>query len=259
MNITRAATIASILAASFYLPPSGAAHAQTADVKEKPPMYTYEAEWDIPRAKWADLAKARSGEAVTAHAFAAGTLVGYGSDETVVHTADGYTHDSWFSAMSMAGLFQTLSDLMQGGNSTTPVLASANKHEDLVLSSRYYAWKSGSWKGAYTHAAVYKFKDTAADDALDTIAKSFIVPVFEKLLADGSIVEYEIDEQAIHTESPALFYLVYITPTAEGEDRVNKALGEAVKANPLAGPAFGSMVDFSVHRDSLVRGDVTYK
>jgi hypothetical protein len=85
------------------------------------------------------------------------------------------------------------------------------------------------------------------------------VPLLDKLLAEGTIVEYEIDEQAIHTDSPALFFLDYITPTAEGLDRVNKALGDAIKAEPLASPAFGSMVDFSVHRDSLVRGNVTYK
>ncbi len=259
MNITRAATIASIMMGSLYLVPSSAVLAQTVEAKEKPPMYSYEAEWDIPRAKWADMEKARNGNTVTAHAFASGTLVGYGSDETVVHTADGYTHDAWFSSMSMAGLFETLSDLMQGGGTTTAVFASATKHEDLVLASRYYAWKSGSWKGAYTHSAVYKLKDSAPNDALDTMAKSFIVPLFEKLLADGSIVEYEIDEQAIHTDSPSLFYLVYVTPTAAGQDRVDKALDESIKADPLASPAFGAMVDFSVHRDYLVRGDLTYK
>jgi hypothetical protein len=177
----------------------------------------------------------------------------------VVHTADGYTHDGWFSSMSMAGLLTPLSDLMQGGNTTTAVFASATKHDDQIFSSRYYSWKSGSWKGAYTHTAIYKLKDSAPDDAVDTLAKSFIVPLLDKLLAEGTIVEYEIDEQAVHTDSPALFFLDYITPTADGLDKVTKALGEAIKAEPLASPAFGSMVDFSVHRDVLVRGDVTYK
>jgi hypothetical protein len=239
--------------------PSSALDAQTTEVKEKLPMYTYYSQWDIPRAKWADMEKTRAGNGVMAHAFASGTLVGYGDDETVVHTADGYTHHGWFSSASIAGLLGTLNELMQGGSTTTTVFASATKHEDQVLSSRYYAWRSGSWKGAYTHSSVYKLKDGAPNDAVDTLAKSFIVPLFEKLLAEGTIVEYEIDEQAIHTASPSLFFLVYITPTADGQDRVLKALGEAIKADPFAGPAFDSMVDFSVHRDYLVRGDATYK
>jgi hypothetical protein len=32
-----------------------------------------------------------------------------------------------------------------------------------------------------------------------------------------------------------------------------------MKSNPLGGPAFGSMVDFSVHRDYLARSNATYK
>ncbi|HEY3852202.1 MAG TPA: hypothetical protein VGL87_14595 [Steroidobacteraceae bacterium] len=258
MKIQRAAVAASALLGTLYFS-SSTIDAQTAEPKEKAPMYTYFSSWDIPRAKWADMEKTRTGNGVFARAFSSGTLVGYGSDETVVHTAEGYTHDGWFQSMSMAGLLTTLSDLMQGGNTTTAVFASATKHEDQMLSSRYYEWKSGSWKGAYTHTAVYKLKDSAPDDAIDMLAKSFVVPLMEKLLADGTIVEYEIDEQAIHTNSPAVFFLVYITPTGEGQDRVNKALGESIKADPLAGPAFNSMVDFSVHRDLLVRGDVTYK
>jgi hypothetical protein len=258
MKIIHAGAAAFIVLATLYFP-SQSLDAQTTETKEKPPMYTYYSEWELPRAKWADMEKTRGGNGVMARAFSNGTLVGYGGDETVVHTADGYTHDGWFSSMSMAGLLETLSDLMQGGNTTTAVFASATKHQDQVFSSHYYAWKSGSWKGAYTHSALYKLKDSAQDDAVDTLAKSFMVPLLEKLLAEGTIVEYEIDEQAIHTASPSLFFLVYITPTAEGQDRVMKALGEAIKADPLSGPAFDSLVDFSVHRDFLVRGDATYK
>ncbi len=258
MNVIRAIAVA-VGALWMLCVPSRSIDAQTAEVKEKPPMYTYYSEWDIPRAKWAEMDKMRAGNAVMAHALASGTLVGYGDDETVVHTADGYTHDGWFSSMSMAGLLGTLSDVMQGGNTTGAVFASATKHEDQILSSRYYAWKSGSWKGAYTHTAVYKLKDSAPSDAVDTMAKGFMVPLLEKLLAEGTIVEYEIDEQAIHTYSPSMFYLDFSTPTAEGQDRVLKALGEAIKANALAGPAFDSMVDFSLHRDGLVRGEMTYK
>ena len=258
MNIFRGAVIAcgimGILGAA-----AGPVGAQTTEVKEKPPMYTYYSQWDLPRAKWAEMQKMRGGTPVFAHAFAGGTLIGYGDDETVVHTADGYTHDGWFSSMSMAGLLQTLADLMQGGSTTGAVFASATKHADEILSSRYYAWKSGSWKGAYTHTAVYKLKDSAPNDAVDVLARNFIVPLMDKLLAQGVIIEYEIDEQAIHTDAPSLFFLDFITPTAEGQDQVLKALGEAVKGEPLSLPAFDSMVDFSAHRDYLVRGDASYK
>ena len=71
--------------------------------------------------------------------------------------------------------------------------------------------------------------------------------------------EYEIDEEAIHTESPDMFFVYVLAPTAEGLDKLNDAIRERAKTNPLAGPAFGSMVDFTPHRDQLLRSNATYK
>jgi hypothetical protein len=53
--------------------------------------------------------------------------------------------------------------------------------------------------------------------------------------------------------------LVYIASSAEGLDKVNAAIRDAVKTNALLAPAFGSMVDFSAHRDDLARTNATYK
>jgi hypothetical protein len=102
-------------------------------------------------------------------------------------------------------------------------------------------------------------KADAPDDAVETLSKTILVPFFEKLLADGTIHEYEVDTQALHTSAPGTFDLVYITANAEGLDKVDAALTESLKANPLIGPAFGSMVDFTAHRDSLARTTATYK
>jgi len=102
-------------------------------------------------------------------------------------------------------------------------------------------------------------KADAPDDAVDKLSKNFIAPLMEKLLADGTLHEYEIDTEAIHTEAPGTFWIFYITANAEGLDKVNAALRETMKANPMNGPAFGSMVDFTPHRDNLVRTNATYK
>jgi hypothetical protein len=56
-----------------------------------------------------------------------------------------------------------------------------------------------------------------------------------------------------------MFYLFYIASSAEALDKVNAALDQTLKASPLTGPAFGSMVDFSGHRDDLARTNATYK
>lgn len=233
---------------------------QSSEVKEKPPMYSYVASWQVPRAHWADIQKATgANNAILQKALADGTIIGYGNDETMVHQPDGTTHDDWWNSMSMAGLMKVLDQFSASGNSTSDALSSATRHSDHVTVSRYYNWHAGPYKHAYTHVGTYQLKADAPDDALDTLSKTLVVPLLEKLLADGSLVEYEIDTEAIHALDPGYFWIVYTTASPEGLDKVNAALAEAVKAQPLAGPVFGSMTESKSHRDDLIRGDGIYK
>ena len=230
------------------------------EVKEKPPMYSYVGFWNIPRAQWAEMEKNNAAEQkILDKALADGAIVAYGNDLNIVHTADGMTHDDWWSAMSMAAMLNVLDKFYKSGTPTSPVLASATKHTDGIFVSRYYNWRSGTYKGAYTRVGYYKLKPDAPEHAIETLSKTFIVPLLEKLLADGSIVEYEIDTEAVHTEGPGAFWIDVISPNAEGLDKLNAALLDRVKTNPLAGQAFDSMIDSSAHRDSLSTSTVTYK
>ena len=101
--------------------------------------------------------------------------------------------------------------------------------------SHYYNWKPGAYKGGYVHVSEYKLKADAPDDAVDKLAQHLVVPILEKLVADGTVTEYEIDELAIHTSAPGTFSIVYVTPTPEGLDTVQAAVRESLKAHPLAG------------------------
>jgi hypothetical protein len=236
------------------------ANAQSSEAKEKPPMYCYISNWDIPRAQWADMAKADEADRpILDKAMAGGTIVGYGNDVNLVHRTDGETNDGWWCATSMAGVLNVLEQFYQGGNATTSVLSSATKHWDDLLVSRYYNWHSGSVKNGYTHVGFYKLKPDAPDDGLETLSKTLIAPLLEKQLAAGTIAEYEIDTMAIHTGAPGSFLIVYLATSAEGLDKVQAAVEGALKLNPLAGPAFGSMTVDSAHRDELVRTNATYK
>jgi len=228
--------------------------------KEKPPMYSYVSFWNIPRAQWGEMEKANAADQkLLEKAMADGTIIGYGNDTNMVHQADGSTHDDWWSAMSMAGILNILDKFYKSGTPTSPVLTSATKHSDSIMVSRHYNWRPGSFKGAYTRAAEYKLKADAPNDAVETLSKSLFVPLMEKLMADGAILEYEIDTEAIHTQDPGSFWVIFITPNADGLDKFNAALRDAGKKNPLNGPAIGSMVDFTPHRDYLSISTGTYK
>jgi hypothetical protein len=245
-----------LLSAACAVPSS----AQTSEVKEKPPMFTYVANWQIPRSHWADMEKSNSANSpILEKALANGTIVGYGNDENLVHQPDGETHDNWFSAMSMAGLINVLDQFYSAPNLTSDVLASSTKHWDVIFVSHYYNWHPGSYKGAYTHVGAYKLKTDAPDDAVDTLSKNLIVPLLEKMLSDGTILEYEVDTMAIHTEAPGTFWISYVAPKPEGLDKVLAAIADRAKTQPLNGSAFGSMTDSNGHRDELIKGDGTYK
>jgi len=233
--------------------------AQT-EVKEKSPLYIYIGEWAIPRAQWGEMEKSETADqSMLQSAMTGGTIIAYGFDTNLVHQPDGFTHDDWWVSTSMAGILNMLDQFQKAGTSVTPVLTSATKHSDSIDVSRYYNWKPGTYKGAYTHGSHYKLKEDAPTDAVDMVAKSFIVPLMEKMMSEGAIVEYDLDLPAIHTEAPGTFDLYYTAANAEGLDKVTQGLQQMMKANPLDGPAFSSMVDSAAHRDSLSRTNATFK
>jgi hypothetical protein len=253
--------LASLCAPLIFVASAVPSHAQTTDVKEKPPMYAYIANWDIPREHWADMLKSESANnGILEKALADGTILAYGTDENLVHQAtDNFTHDDWWAASSLAGVLKVLDQFSASSTATSSTLATATKHWDEVIVSHYYNWHPGAFKNAYTRVASYKVKADAPDDAVDTISKTFVVPLLEKMLADGTILEYEVDELAVHSVAPGTFSIVYVAPKAEGLDQVQKAIAENLKVQALAGPAFGAMTDQSAHRDELLKSTGTFK
>ena len=236
------------------------AGAQMSPVKEKAPNYSYVSNWQLPRTQWGAVDKSNADDTkLLEKAVADGTLTGYGFDETLTHSADGETHDQWWSASSLAGAFNMLDQFYKAGTTTSPLLESATKHWDSVWEARYYDWHAGSYKDAYTFVATYRLKATAPGDAVDALSKNLIGPLLDKLLADGTLLEWEVDTQALHTAAPGEFMIVYLAPKAGAMDKVNAAIADMGKADPLAGLAFDSVVDFSTHRDELLRSSVTYK
>jgi hypothetical protein len=236
------------------------AHAQDSMMKDKAPMYSYVGNWALPRAQWAAMDKANADDdKAMDKAMADGLIVGHGYDTNLVHSVDGMTHDSWWSSMSMGGLMTVDAQGYKNGTAVSPVLQAATAHNDFVLMSRHYNWKSGAYKGAYVRGAMYTLKPDAPDNAVNLLSNSLFVPLMEKLMADGAIIEYEVDTEAVHTTAPGTFWVIFVTPTADGLDKFNMALMSAIKAEPLGPPAFDSMVDYTKHRDFLEMGDGAFK
>ena len=82
-------------------------NAQSLEVKDKLAMYSYVANWQVPRAKSAKIEKScSSGDKLLNQALGSGALVAYGDDKVEVQSAEGAPHYSFWSAMSMAGVLE---------------------------------------------------------------------------------------------------------------------------------------------------------
>lgn len=228
--------------------------AQTA--AEKPPVYTYVAEWAVPRAMWADYDKQEAaGNDAMKKLVADGTLVSYGNFAVVNHQEGAPTHGSWFSAGSMANLMKVLEGLRAASTATSPVFA-ASKHWDFILTSRDYNAHSGTFTNGYLRVATWVEKPDASDPG-GKIMKATMVALLEKMLADGSLHAYTIDREIVHSMDPNAFFVVMVTNGAEGLDKFAAVLEETGKNNPTLLPAFGSLIEGHGHRDTLARVSTT--
>jgi hypothetical protein len=155
---------------------------------------------------------------------------------------------------------KALEGFHRGGGSSSPLLVSSTQHWSQVYVSRFYNWKAGSWKGAYENRIAYKLKpDASPGDAIPALS-SFCVPLFEKMLADGTIVEYEIDHSLVNsTESAGEMVFVFVTPNAEGRDKYTAAYNAALYKNALLAPAKDSILFDATPHDDWVRVNTTYK
>jgi hypothetical protein len=233
--------------------PRAAAQSQSA---EKPVMYTYVSEWTIPRAMWADYQKieATDNDAMK-KAVADGSLLSFGSFAVLNHQEGAPTHGSWFAASSMANLLKVLEGLRTAPAAVAPPLAAA-KHWDYIVESRNYNFHSGTFTNGYLRVGSWRAKEGSSDPD-GKIMKATMGALLEKLLADGALHGYSIDEETVHSEDPGAFFVVIIANGPEGIDKFNAALDEAEKSNPAGWAGFGSTIDPKGHRDTLARVTTT--
>ncbi len=227
------------------------ASAQTPSA-EKPPLYTYVSEWTVPRAMWADYLKGDSADIdLMKKAVADGTIVSFGSYTVLNHQEGQATHGTWFSAGSMANILKFLEGLRTAPAATAPPLAAA-KHWDYIMESHDYDSHSGTFTNGYLRVGSWAAKPNGNDPG-GKMLKATFVALLEKLLADGALHAYQVDEEVVHSTDPGRLWVAIITNGPDGIDKFNAALEEAEKNNPAGWAGFGTTIDETGHRDILAR------
>ena len=218
----------------------------------KPPEYTYVAEWAVPRAQWRDMAKVNADEGVMMEKLLAeGVITAYGDFSSLLHQEGQPTHGSWFSAKSVGNLLKALEAIYTLPDVTFPVLA-ASKHWDYFMVSNHHGTRPGSYKGGYLSGSGFDVKPGHRSE-FEELLKNHLVPVFEKLLAEGAVTFYSLDSELYHSEKPGRVTLVYTTADAAGMDKVEQAIDSAFEKNATFSAAFRAAAEMETHRDFLAR------
>jgi len=238
-----------LLAMAVLLPPAAQAQQQT--------IYTFVAEWHVPRAQWGAFTDAamKNTVPVLERLVADGTLVEFAITASVVHTEEGPTHTSWWSAASFAGVNRALGELLKV--SQLAEFSSAKHRDHLLRSVIYESSKTAKLTSGFGHLGLTRVKPGKARDWRELYDK-YNKPVYDKLLADGVILGYGVDVESIHTEDPGNRMSWFLAANAESVDKVDAAIAAAQQqATPVErraiSAAFADVTVPGSHRDSLDR------
>lgn len=218
---------------------------------QEPTHYTFVSYWDVPRAQWNDFEKAEAqSNTIMEGLVADGTLTAWGSGAFLLHTEGGYTHFNWFVSETEGGIVKALTALATPSRGSS--YAGVTKHEDHLLHSMAHGGKTARATSGVIRVGRWQAKPGHAED-VENYFKKYIQPDLDAGVADGSILMYNFDNEAIHTDAPGAYNLAVVYANGDGLDKNAAQLAAHAKDNPAAGEGFQAMIEVKEHRDSLGR------
>jgi len=222
----------------------------------EPPVYTFVALWNVPRAQWAEFTAfwEKNARPVLDRLQADGTIIGYGSFASVVHTEEGYTHGNFWETTSIAAVERALGELLK--LPPNPATLGA-RHRDRLQRSLIYKARSAGPTSGYVWAGTTKVQPGKGREWRELWEK-YAKPTYDELLANGTISRYVVEVEHVHTEDPGWRFIVYVAPNAEAVDKVRAAfvaLGEkrSSEENRAISDAFAEVTVAGAHWDFFGR------
>ena len=227
-------------------------HAQNAN-QRKPPVYTYVSEWAVPRDQWPEMVKLdEQDRALLDKLVSEGTLTGYGAFTNLIHQEGEPTHGTWLIATSEGNLLKALEAIYAQPGSTNAAVQAASKHWDYFLQGQIYGHRSGKSENGYLAYSEWDVKPGQMR-AYNDLIRSTLVPVYDRLVDDGVVTSYGMDEEDFHTQKIGRVSFYFTTNDTAAFDKASKAFDEAFEKNTTLIPALQSMVERDNHRDFLAR------
>jgi len=222
------------------------------------------ANWQIARSNWdaydANIKKTEL--PILEKMLADGVITEYGIVRNAVHTPDGFTHSTWYTSKTLAGLEQTLSALV-AATSKLPAAEqrrgntdfAGTKHSDVVVRSRVVKGKATKLSSGYLYLStdvIQPGKVPAYDERYEKLVR----PTLDTLFASGAVASFGIDQEFIHTSDPNGRTRWVIFGEAGGLDKWMDATLAATRARTPAerqalAAAGREILVGSAHRDEL--------
>ncbi len=216
------------------------------------PIFTYVNAWGVPRAEWGDVAKIGAAEKATLDPLVAnGTLLGYGFFENRVHSVNGLTHGTWVQASSLANLFKALEMIYAQPEVTAPVLAHAT-HFDYLMSSNSYKTSAINNGTGYIRVISAQIQPGKMPE-FNTVYNRYLVPVLDRLAAEGGILGYQRDQEYNVENAPGRVFLAMVTGDAEGLDKIRIAFDALLNGNPAVAQELNAVAVPNSRNDTLAR------
>jgi hypothetical protein len=238
--------------------------APTAQAPDGVTVYSRIANWQIARPNWDaytdDLKK--NTLPVLEKLLADGVITEYGLASAALHTPEGYTHVTWYSSRTIAGLEKALGAILAANKKLPPAERrrgdtdfAGTKHSDALVRSRVVRGGTSTLTSGYMTVGtdqIQPAKMAAYEERFEKVVR----PVLEPLVGNGAVVTYGIDTEFIHTADQMMRTRWYLVPNAEGLDKVAaavKAFGDS--QSPADREAFDKasqeILVGSGHRDEL--------
>ena len=216
-------------------------------------VYTYVSEFQVPRANWAQYSaeEEKNFVPVAQRLMADGTILGWSTFESVVHTPDGMTHGAAWTATSIAGLMKVLDEVRKGGPQAGQL--AATKHEDLLLQSSLHDAVTANTTSGYLRVLCQMTPSNRSDEYGAALKKIFW-PTFEEQIKNGAVNSFSVDQQYINNGPQSLRCLAIAYRNAEGLDTWTRNVGAVLaKMSQSERDAFLATTVPDSRRDLLAR------
>ena len=199
--------------------------------------------------------------------MADGNLVAYGVDTDTLHRSGEGNADAWYVTPNWS-TYEKVSkaiDEAQRRNAVVlqPLMAATDpdKHVDMVMRSQFTKQKTPpAGKLPYTSVSVTLLKPGKGQEYRDLFEK-YSKPLLDKLVDNGVIYSYSLDQEVQHSSPPNTRWLVMSMDSLGAMDKIDETFKAAFQELGEEGRAayrrsFDGIVDGPSHRDFLLQAHV---